>query len=118
MRSHDRRLRSFRSPACCTRDSDAACRFQVDVIEADTGPHDHPTFWDPGYEVGVDLHLMPRHNAVRLRESVGGKPVDAAFPTDRPVDICSSGPPLDLGVVGILRVGGQEMETQRHFAPG
>ncbi len=94
------------------RDPYAACGFKVDVIEADAGPHNHPTFWDFGYKGGVDRHLMPGHNAVRPRESVDGKPVEVAFPADRPVDIWSSGLPLDLVIVGILRIGREEMETQ------
>jgi len=117
----DRMVGDFARPivrSIAHRDPDAACGFKVDVIEADTGPHNHPTFWNFGYKAEIDRHLMPGHNAVRPRASVDGKPVEVAFPADRPVDIRSSGLPLDLGVVGILRVLRKEMETQRHFAPG
>ena len=117
----DRMIRDFARPVVrriAHWDSGAARGFQVDVIEADAGPHNHPAFWNFGDKAGVNRHLMPRYNSVRPRESIDGKPVDVAFPADCPVDIRSSGPPLDLGIVGILRIGREEMETQRHFAPG
>jgi hypothetical protein len=100
------------------RDAGSGRHFQVDVIEADTRAHYNTAFWHFGYEVGVDPHLVPRHDAVGLRESVGGKAFDLAFPADCPVDQRSSGLPLDLAIVGILRVGREEMETQGRFAPG
>jgi hypothetical protein len=87
------------------------------VIETDAGADNHPTFWDLGDEGGVDRHLAPRYDTVRLRESSNGKPADVALPADRPVNIGPGGPPLDLGVVAILGVGREKMETQGRFAP-
>jgi hypothetical protein len=98
------------------RDAGSARHFQVDVIEADTRAHYNTAFWHFGYEVGVDPHLVPRHHAVRLRESIDGKAFDLPLPADCPVDIRSCGLPLDLAIVGILRIGREEMETQGLFS--
>ena len=95
----------------------AARHFQIDVIEAHTRAHYNTAFWHFGDEVGVDPHLVPRHHAVRLRESIDGKVFDLSLAADRPVDIRSCGLPLDLAIVGILRIGCEEMEMQGLFAP-
>ena len=99
------------------RDAEAARHFQIDVIEAHTRAHYNTAFWHFGNEVGVDPHLVPQHHAVRLRESIDGKVFDLPLPADCPVDIRSSGLPLDLAIVGILRIGREEMETHGLFAP-
>ena len=99
------------------RDAESARHFQIDVIKADTRAYYNTAFWHFGYEIGVNPHLVPQHHAVRLRESVDGKVFDLSLPADSPVDIWSCGLTLDLAIVGILRIGREEMETQGLFAP-
>jgi hypothetical protein len=99
------------------RDSGAARDFQIDVIEADACAHYDAAFRHLEYQVRVDPHLVPRHNAVRLRESIEGEAFGLPFSADCPVDIRSRGLPFDLAVVRKLRIGREQMETQRVSAP-
>jgi hypothetical protein len=55
---------------------------------------------------------VPRHDAVRLLKSIGGEALDLALPADCPGDIGPGRPPLDLAIVGILRVGREKAEGQ------
>ena len=93
-------------------DARAARRLQVDLIEADARPNDHPAVWNASYEVGVDPHHVPDHEAVRPGERVGGKALELAFTADCPIDIRSGCLALDHAIVGVLRVRREEMKRQ------
>ena len=41
------------------RDTDAGRRFQVDVVEADTGADDYPAFWDFGHHCRPNFGNAP-----------------------------------------------------------
>src|SRR5271165_2125572 len=96
-------------------DPGAARRLQVDLIEADARANDHPAIWNTSYEVGVDPHQVPEHEAVRPGERVAGEAFGLAFTADRPVDIRSGCLALDHAIVGVLRVRGKEMKRQGRF---
>ena len=93
-------------------DAGVTRRLEVDLIEADAGANDHPAIWNTGYEVGVDPHHVPDHEAVRPGKSVGGEAFDLAFAADRPVDIRSGCLALDQAIVGVLCVRREEMKRQ------
>ena len=96
-------------------DAGAARRLQVDLIEADAGANDHPAIWNSGYEVSVDPHHVPDHEAVRAGKSVGWETFGLAFAADRPFDIRSGCLALDHAIVGVLRVRGEKTKRQGRF---